>query len=192
MFSTWKAILPPSVNGTRSSGSSDFFAFALGDHDLVVADEDRLAAGVAVPHHDRMVAVDGEEEDAAGHMRRHAHHQGIGGVEHGGALRAARRRRCSVSPWPGPRRVDFAQAEVVAFADVGHDGDVAAVEGQALAEDAAAGGFQHGRVDAGFMSTAAALCGPLQSPRSIRRPSMKMPSVQVMPTRRPVPLRSGR
>ena len=45
------------------------------------------------------------------------------------------------------RGVDFAQPEVIAVADVGDHGDVAAVEGQALAEDAAAGRFQHGRVD---------------------------------------------
>ena len=42
---------------------------------------------------------------------------------------------------------------------------------------------------AGFISTFRALCGPLQSPLSMRRSSMKMPSVQVMPTRRPVPRR---
>ena len=40
-----------------------------------------------------------------------------------------------------------ARPEVVAFADVGHHGHVAAVEGQAVAEDAAAGRFEHGRFD---------------------------------------------
>ena len=37
---------------------------------------------------------------------------------------------------------------MVAVADVGHHGHVAAVEGQPFAEDAAAGRFEHGRVDA--------------------------------------------
>ena len=60
--------------------------------------------------------------------------------------------------------LDVAEAEVVALADVGHDGDVAAVEAEPLAEDAAAGRLQHGRLDRGLSSTARALCGPLQSP----------------------------
>ena len=44
-------------------------------------------------------------------------------------------------------RVDVVQAEVVALADVGDDGDVAAVEAEAFAQDAAARGFEHRRVD---------------------------------------------
>ena len=42
---------------------------------------------------------------------------------------------------------DVIQSEVVAHADVGDHGDVAAVEAQALAQDAAARGFQHRRID---------------------------------------------
>ena len=41
----------------------------------------------------------------------------------------------------------------------------------------------------GFISTLRALCGPLQSPLSMRRSPTKMPSVQVMPTHLPVPRR---
>ncbi len=36
---------------------------------------------------------------------------------------------------------------MIAFADVGHHGHVAAVEGQPLAEDAAAGRLEHGHLD---------------------------------------------
>ena len=43
-------------------------------------------------------------------------------------------------------RVDAAEAQVVA-GDVGDDGDVVAVVAQALAQDAAAGDLEHGRVD---------------------------------------------
>ena len=70
------------------------------------------------------------------------------------------------------QRLDVGQAEVVALADVGDDGDVAAVEAEALAEDAAAGRLQHGGLDLGLMQDGLALCGPLQSPDSMRRPSM--------------------
>ena len=125
----------------------DLFAIALGDDHLVVADEDRLAARAAMPDDDRVVAVDGEVEDAAGAMRLHADHQRIVGVEHRDAVGRHDVDDAALHLGQFLRRVDFAQAEVIAVADVGDHGHVAAVEGQALAEDSAAGGFQHGRVD---------------------------------------------
>jgi hypothetical protein len=47
------------------------------------------------------------------------------------------------------QRGDVVQAEVVAGADVGDHGDFAAVEAQAFAQHAAAGGLEHGGVDVG-------------------------------------------
>ena len=44
-------------------------------------------------------------------------------------------------------RVDLARPEVVPLADVGHHGDVAAIEPEPLAEDAAPRRFEHGRLD---------------------------------------------
>ena len=72
-------------------------------------------------------------------------------------------------------RVDVGNSQVIAFADIRHDGDVAVVESQPLA-----GGFRREAVSntaistLGFINTVRALCGPLQSPLSMRRSPMKI------------------
>ena len=80
-------------------------------------------------------------------MRLHGHHERIGGIEH---RRAVGRHDVDDAAFHLGQvfgRVDLAQAQVIAVADVGDHGHVAAVEGQAFAEDAAAGGLEDGGVD---------------------------------------------
>ena len=56
-------------------------------------------------------------------------------------------------------------------ADIGDDGDLAAVPAQAGAQDAAARRLQHGHFHSGCCKTAWALRGPLQSPFTRSTPS---------------------
>ncbi len=56
-------------------------------------------------------------------------------------------------------RGDVVQAQVVALADVGDHGHLAAVEAQALAQDAAARGLEHGRIDLGVQQHVARALG---------------------------------
>ena len=81
-------------------------------------------------------------------MGGHFDHQRIVGVEHGVARGRDGLDDAAFHFGQFFRRVDVGEAEVIAFADVGHDGHVAVVEGQPFAEDAAAGGLEHGHVDA--------------------------------------------
>ena len=94
-----------------------------------------------------MVAIEGEIEDASGAMRLHAHHERIGGVQHGHAVGRNDVDDAAFHFGQIFGRVDFAQPQVIAFADVGDHGHVAAVESEAFAEDSAAGGFKHGGID---------------------------------------------
>ena len=72
---------------------------------------------------------------------------------------------------------------------VEHDGDVVALVAQALAQDPASATSNTAVSTSGFWRTIDADFGPLMSPRRIGRPSMRMPSVLVIPTLRPMPLR---
>ena len=86
-------------------------------------------------------------------------------------------------------RVDAVQAQVVG-GHVGHHGHVVAVVAEALAQDAAASHLEHRACPrSGSGAPSGPTSGPLMSPFLISRPSMTMPSVVVMPTRRPISLR---
>ena len=78
VFSTWKPIVPPRVSGTRSSEIDRLLAVALGQHDLIVADEDRPAARAAMPHEHGMVARRGRRSRRRPGQRRPCGHQRIG------------------------------------------------------------------------------------------------------------------
>ena len=64
-------------------------------------------------------------------------------------------------------------AQMIALGDVGDDGDIAAIEAESGAENAAARRLQHGRLDARIaQDRRGRSSGPLQSPASMRWPSM--------------------
>ena len=94
-----------------------------------------------------MVAIEGEVEDAPGAVRLHIHHERIGGVQDGNAIGRHDIDDAALHFREVFRRVDFAQPEVIAFADVRHHSDVAAVESEPFAEDSAAGGLENGGVN---------------------------------------------
>ena len=96
---------------------------------------------------DRVRAVGAKEDHLATAVLRHAGDDRIDRVQH----RIAASRYVLHDDALQHRQVfhggDVVQAQVVAHADVGHYRDLAAVEGQAFAQDAATRGFKHGRVD---------------------------------------------
>ena len=162
----------------------------IGLGELAVADLVAQPAGLAVPGHDRIRRVEAEEPDrrtVAAHGRPVRERRGgrVVGIQHDAA---------AVADLLGDERLDVNQlgqvvdpvvAEVVS-GDVGDDGDVGAVIAQAAPHDAAPGGLQHGRLDAGIVEH------HLGRPRAGRvrrvhsRPPMCTPSVQDTPTRRPL------
>ena len=73
----------------------------------------------------------------------------VGRVEHGDAVRRDVLHDHALDHREVFDRADVVQAEVVARADVGDHGHLAAVEAQAFAQDAAARGLEHRRVDVG-------------------------------------------
>src|SRR6188472_3826934 len=73
--------------------------------------------------------------------------------------------------------------------DVRDHGDVVAVVAEALAQDAPRATSNTAVSTVGFWSTIWADFGPDMSPRFMSRPSTTMPSVDVIPTRRPISLR---
>ena len=101
----------------------------------------------------------------------HRGHQRIGRVEHGETVRRHDIDNHPLDLGQHFQIVDAAEAQMIAFADIGDDRHVAAVEAQAGSQHAAAGRFQHGHIDERIGQHLLALCGPLQSPLSIRRPS---------------------
>lgn len=122
------------------------FAAAFGADDGVALGDDALALG-AVGGHDRQEAVPGEVDDAARAGGGHGRHV-VGGVEYG---MAALGYVLDDDPFDHGEILDsgdVVEPQVVAHADVGHHRHVAAVEAQALAQHAAPGGFEDGRVDA--------------------------------------------
>ena len=85
--------------------------------------------------------------------------------------------------------VDAAQPEVVGL-HVEDDGDVVALVAETLAQDAAAGDLEDREVDPRVLQHhPGADFGPEASARMTSRSSMTTPSVDVMPTLRPMPLK---
>ena len=82
---------------------------------------------------DRMIRVDGEKDDSARAVRGHLDHERIVGVEHGVAARRYGLNDATLHLSQLSGRVDVAQAEVIAVADVGDHGHVAVIESQAFA-----------------------------------------------------------
>ena len=118
-----------------------------GDDGVAVEIDDALAEG-AMRGHDRMMNVAGEESDLSGARIGHAGDHRVGGIEHGDTgVRLDVLHDHALDDRQVLDRADVGETEVVALADVGDDGDVAAVEAEALAQHAAARGFEHGRVD---------------------------------------------
>src|SRR5690606_27347485 len=78
---------------------------------------------------------------------RHARDDGVSGIQYGGAVRRYVLDDHTLHYAQVFDRADVVEAEMVAHADVGHHGDLAAVEAEAFAQDAAACRFEHGGVD---------------------------------------------
>src|SRR5262249_34411132 len=118
------------------------------DRELAVNDRDDRATGGAMlrQHGRRRIAA--EEHHSAATQLGHLDDELVVGIQD----RSAAARNCP--NWYGLDAreiadfVDAVQPEVVALADVGDDGDVAQVEAQAFAQDAAACGLEHRSVDA--------------------------------------------
>ena len=114
-----------------------------------MVDEDHALTLRAMRLDDGVVAVLREEGDLAGAVRGHRHHCGVGGVQHGGAGGRHVQHDHALEHLQVFQRGDVVQAQVVAAAQVGDDGDIALVECQAFAQQAAARGFQHGGIHVG-------------------------------------------
>ena len=84
--------------------------------------------------------------------------------------------------------VDAAQAQMVR-GDIGDDNHVVAVVTEALAQDAAAPTSKTAKSTRGFCSTIRADFGPEASALMMSRSSMTTPSVEVIPTLWPRPLK---
>ncbi|KAG1254208.1 hypothetical protein G6F65_017137 [Rhizopus arrhizus] len=102
-----------------------------------------------------MVAGFGEVGDGTRAARGHFGHDGVGGVQHGSARGMHVLHDDPLDHGQVFHGADVAQPQVVAHADVGDDGHVAAVEGQAFAQDAAARRFEHRSVHVGMHEHAA-------------------------------------
>jgi len=136
--------------GEWDVGERDAVAeFSFSSHHRAVFDEHAAFALGKVVGEDRFVAVLGEVGDAARAGIGHGGHDRVGGVEHGGAAAGDAVNDDAFDHGEVLDGADVVESEVVALADVGDDGDVAAVEPESFAEDAAAGGFQDGGIDVG-------------------------------------------
>jgi hypothetical protein len=138
----------------------------------------------AVRGHHRMVAVGGEEGHRAGQFS--AIFATIGSAALSTAMPSGAT-FCTMTRFSREvfHRGDVVQAEVVALADVGHHGHLAAVEARPSRSRPPRAVSSTAASTSGCISTLRALFGPLQSPLSMRRPPTYTPSVLVMPTRRP-------
>ncbi len=120
---------------------------AFGCHQLAIVDEhDALAMG-AVRGQQRMLAVDGEESDGAAAFLGHAGDDRVGSVQHRHAVGGDVLHDHALEHGQVLDRGDEVQSKVVAAADVGNHRHLAAVEGQAFAQYAAARGLEHGGID---------------------------------------------
>ena len=93
-----------------------------------------------------MVPVSGKKDDLAGAGVGHLGHDGIGRIEHGVTRGRDVLHNHALQHRQVFDRGDVVQPQVVAAADVGHHGDLAAVKPQAFAQHAATRHFKHGGV----------------------------------------------
>ncbi len=117
---------------------------------MAILDVHHALALRAVRGHHGVVEVGREEGHGAGAGVGHAHHHGVRGIEHGHAVRCHVLHDDALQHGQVFHGADVGQPEVVAFAHVGDHGHVAAIEGQALAQQAAARGLEHGGVHVGM------------------------------------------
>ncbi len=115
--------------------------------DLPVVHVDNRATLGAVRRHHRVELVYRKKGHVALALGRHGSHYRIGRVQHRHALR-----RDVLHDHPLEHRQlvhggDVVQTQMVATAHVGHHRDIAVVKGQAFAQHATTGSFQHGRID---------------------------------------------
>src|SRR6185503_8818782 len=133
--------------GQRDQRNLDF---SFGHDHHVVSHEHGAAAQLTVRQNHRIVAANGKEYDRRAASAGHGCHERVVGLEH---CRAVVRHGLDDRSLDGGQlldRFDVADTQVVAFADVCDHRDVATIETQPCAQDAAAGRFQHGNVNHGI------------------------------------------
>ena len=122
---------------------------ACGGDDVTLVDEQHPLAQGAMGGDHRVVRVVAEIGDLAWAMAGHLDDFGVGAIEHGHAAGRDVEHDHALEHAQVLERGDEVQPQVVASADVGHDRHLAAVIGQAFAQQAAARGLEHGRIDIG-------------------------------------------
>ena len=132
---------------------------ALRGDQIAVFDVNHGIALRPVGGHDGVVPIERKEGNRASRFAGHGHDVGVGGVEHGDAVGRDVLNDDALEYRQFIDRGDVVQAQVVAAANVGDDGDIALVKGQPFAQDAAACRFQHGSVDVGVQQNAAGTFG---------------------------------
>ena len=113
----------------------------------------------AVRGHHGVVAVAGKEDDLAGAGRCHGGNDGVCRVEHRVACGGHVLHDDALEHGQVFHRGDVVQAQVVARANVGDHGHLAAVKAQPFAQDATTGGFKHGSVHLGVQQHVAGALG---------------------------------
>ena len=106
-------------------------------------DEDDSLAARAVGNDERMMRILRKKDYLARTMWRHGRDEWVGRVEHGKAIGRDILNHDLLDPRDFFGRMNMVQPKVIAFADVGYDGDLAAIKSQAFAQYTAACGFQH-------------------------------------------------
>ena len=119
---------------------------ALGGHQHRAINVQRALALRPVRGHQRVMAVGGKEDHLAGAGFRHASDVGVGGVQHRVAAGRDVLHDHALEHGQVFDGGDVVQPQMVAAADVGDDGDFAAVKAQPFAQHAAPGDFKHRRV----------------------------------------------
>ena len=118
-------------------------------HDGAVFHIDHAPALGAVRGQHGVVGVECKKGHIARAVPGHGHNGRVIGVEHGHAFGVHVEHNHPLEHRQVFQRGDVVQAQVVACAQVGDHGHLAAVKGQALAQQAAAGGLEHGGVHIG-------------------------------------------
>ena len=125
-----------------------------------------------MPNDDGILRVAGEEGHFAGAMAGHGGDQRVGRVEHRSSRGTHDFDDHPLDLRQQLRRIDLGEAQVVAFADIGHHRHVALIEAQPGARMPPRAVSSTAASTSGLPSTLAALRGPLQSSQSMRRSSM--------------------